>query len=276
MITMAQEQRVKVHMKDGSITEGRVLKVSAEGVEIDPGGTVKFRFIDGERISKVEFIGTGKTVEYPLKAAELPPEIALLDRGSTGGTERGFPKFVGIASFGYASAGNSGYYEGFHAGSTVHVGLQYLFRNPDPQGSRMLMGLSYNRISVAGDKIFGAEPQLVMNVYGFEFGLTTAMMSVGQYLYLIMGGAIVTNTITMPMGVSQASITVEADNKAALRIEGGMHHPIVSNLSVRGAIGADFIIEGTGNANAYGSTYSNRTLNGWLPKITIGMSYGFR
>jgi len=55
-VVEAQDYNVKINLKDGNIIEGKLLKISAQGVDINPGGNVKYRFVSAERIKNVEIV----------------------------------------------------------------------------------------------------------------------------------------------------------------------------------------------------------------------------
>ena len=66
-----QDYKVKVNLKDSSVVEGKLIKMSSEGVELNPGGNVKFRFISAARIKNVYLVEPNKIVDYPVSYTHL-------------------------------------------------------------------------------------------------------------------------------------------------------------------------------------------------------------
>ena len=275
-----QDYNVKINLKDGSVVEGKLLKITAEGIDINPGGNVKFRFISADRIKNVEIVELNKTVEYPLTGNPLPEEIKDYESDEPPAQGGGFPSFLGIGSIGYASAGDWKYYEGFNSGSVWRLGLYYYFHESDISASRFLIGFTYNHLNIKGDKILGIEPNLAVGEYSFEFGRTTGLIGNGHYLYLIMGFVVVTNDIEMELdnsnGVS-SSVHVN-ETKAALRIEGGGSINLGSKLSILLSLGYDILLGK--NEQAYDYYYYDPntpkfTIIGGIFNVSAGIAYGF-
>jgi hypothetical protein len=272
-----QNYNVKINLKDGNIVEGKLLKISAEGVDINPGGIVKYRFISAEKIKSVVIVELNKTIEYPLSNADIPSEIkgSESDYGDT--QQGGFPKLLGLCSFGYSSVGGD-YYEGLNSGTVLRFGMYYLFHETDPSASRFLIGFSYNHSSITGDKIYNIEPKLLLNEYSFEFGMTTGLFKNGHYLYFLTGLVIVSNNISMSLasiGLGSSEVSYD-ETKAALRLEGDGSISIGSKFSILISAGYDIVL-GPKQAN-YTNYYTNEpnfSIAGGILNLSIGLTYGF-
>jgi hypothetical protein len=280
VVTEAQEYNVKIYLLDGAIIHGELIKITTEGVDINPGGSVKYRFISAERISSVEIVELNKIIEYPLTEKDIPPEIKDFEAESVVQTAS-FPKFLGLFSLGYSSAGGD-YYEGFNSGALIRLGLTYLFHDSDRSVSRFFVGFSYNHASVAGEEIFGLKTDLSINEYSFEFGRTTSLFEGGHYLYFLTGGVIVTNEVEINIGTQEgisSSVSVE-ETKAALRFEGGGSIFIGNKFSILISLGYDFILGVKQMQNSYYYNYydpdkSPFTVAGGILNLSLGLTYGF-
>ena len=271
-----QNQQVKVNLKDGNIVTGKLLKISSEGIEINPGGSVRFRFISAERIKSVELLDLNKTVEYPLTEADIPTDVRRYE-AEIASQEIGFPKFLGLCSLGYTSVGGD-YYEGFSSNVGVRLGLYYYLPDSDPMAGRVFFGFSYSHSSIKGDlSSFGlsnVEPKLLLNEYSFEIGLTTRMLEGNYYLYFLTGIAAASNEITMP--VSSATISY-SETKAAWRVEGGANISIGRRFFIPIAIGYDMIFakKATSTYNYATNSYDDTAFIGGILNLSIGISYAF-
>ena len=124
---LGQDYNVKVTLKDGSIVEGKLLKISVEGVDINPGGNVKYRFISSDRIQNVNIVELNKIVEFPLIDGGIPQELVEYKMDESPTPTYRLPKFLGIGTIGYASVGDWGYYERLNSGMAFRLGLYYFF-----------------------------------------------------------------------------------------------------------------------------------------------------
>ena len=277
-VVEAQDYNVKINLIDGNIIEGRLLKISAQGVDINPGGNVKYRFISAKRIKNVEIVELNKTIDYPLSKTDLPNEILDYETDYVNGQQYGFPKFLGFGSAGYSLVGGD-YYEGFNSGFDFRLGMYYLFYDSDPSASRYFLGFSYNHSSVTGDKIYGYEPQLLLNEYSFEFGKTTELFNGGHYLYFLLGVVIVTNEVSIEIESQNgvvSSVNVN-ETKAALRLEGDGSIAISSKVSILISLGYDIVL----GPKKYQTTYYNPnepnfSIAGGIFNLSAGLSYGFQ
>lgn len=271
-----QDYNVKVTLKDSSIVEGKLIKISSEGVEINPGGNVKFRFISAARIKNVYLVESNKIVDYPLVVDSLPGEISEYESPDDPTQQVGFPNFLGIGTFGYASAGGD-YYEGFNDGTGLRLGLYYYFHDSNRTASRFLAGFSYSHLSITGDKIYGIEPTLMLNEYSFEFGRTTGLFGDGSYLYLLFGLVIVDNDIEMEVeninGVT-SSVHV-SETRAALRIEGDASISLGAKFSILLSLGYDVVLAGKEQSTYYSYNEPAFSAAGGAFYATAGLTYAF-
>jgi len=275
-VVEAQDYNVKINLKDGNIIEGKLLKISAQGVDINPGGNVKYRFVSAERIKNVEIVELQKTIEYPLANDDMPEEIMgnEIDYGS--GQQAGFPRFLGIGSGGYSSVGGD-YYLGFNSGFNFHLGMYYLFHDSNPTASRYFIGFTYSHSSVTGDKIYTYDPKLLLNEYSFEFGTTTGLFNGGHYLYGLLGLVIVSNEVSMEIE-SQNGVTSTLnvnETKAAIRIEGDGSISLGSKISILISLGYDIVLGPKEYKTYYNPNEPNFSIAGGILNLSIGLSYGF-
>lgn len=273
ILVSGQESSVKVSLKDSSIVEGKLLKISIEGVELNPGGNVKFRFISADRIKNVLFIDINKTIEYPLVLDSLPDDLKELDETSTYNQQNGgFPDFLALINFGYGSiTGN--YYTGYNSGLQYKIGLHYYFHDPNPRSSRFLLGFSYNNYSISGPKIYGYETNLSLSEYSFEFGRTTNLLGKANYLYFLMGFVIVSNTVS----ASIPSTVTANQTKIALRMEGSASINIVEKLSFLISVGSDIVMGSNEKSKTTYYDYNEPAIKfeGLILNLSLGFTYGF-
>jgi hypothetical protein len=268
----SEDLKVRVNLLDGGIAEGTLLKMNTEGVEINPGTSVKFRFIPAARIRSVEFIDLNKTVDFPLDPATLPTEIAEYEPAREE-VEGEFPRFAGLGKIGYGLPGGD-YYEGFDGGLAWGLGIRYYFPDSDPTAGRFLMGFTYGHLSSSGDRIYGLEPTLSLNEYSFEFGRTTSQFQGGHYLYMIMGIVVVTNTVEVP--IQSVNFTYD-ETKAAIRLEGGGAFHIAQKLSLPVSLGYDIVLSSKSSSSSSYSYSGNPAVEfaGGIFNMSVGLIYGF-
>jgi hypothetical protein len=271
-----QDLNVKVNMKEGNVVEGKLLKINSEGVEINPGGVVKFRFIPAEKIKSVEIIELNKTVEYPLADGDMPLEVKNYQT-DVAAQLRTFPKLLVIGSFGYSSVGGK-YYEGLNSGTLFRLGLHYYLPESDPTDGRFILGFTYNHATISANVIYGLEPTFYLNEYGFEFGRTTRMFNGGHYIYALTGFVVVSNKITVP--VSPVEYTY-SETKYAIRLEGDASICVAKKVSVLVSLGYDIVLGAAENSSTsygytpYGYNRPGITFAGGIFNLTLGLTYGF-
>lgn len=88
---IAQEYDVNVNLLDGTVVEGKLLRINAAGVDINPGGGVRLRFISAERIRSVHVPSIPAVIYYPLDARSLPDELRNYEGSPDGGSARQSP-----------------------------------------------------------------------------------------------------------------------------------------------------------------------------------------
>lgn len=270
----AQNLSVRVDLKDGNSAEGKLLKISAEGVELRPSALVASRFIPAERILKVEILETHKTIHFPLEEREIPPEaLEIRAVPEESHQPRGKARFVCTGSFGYAVP-NGTYYKGFNDGTGIRIGADiYYFGLVDPTASRFMLGFSFTRITFAGEKILGLTPSLIVNEYSLEIGRSTAWIEGGHYAYFKMGIVVVSNDVKLSVqNLSASSI----DSKTAIRFEAAASFRIVSSFSLVPTLLYDLVVARGSSSNIYASTDGmNAIANnvGGILQFTLGVSY---
>ena len=250
---LGQDYNVKVTLKDGSIVEGKLLKISAEGVDINPGGNVKYRFISSDRIQNVNIVELNKIVEFPLIDGSIPQEVVEYKMDESPTPTYGFPKFLGIGTIGYASVGDWGYYEGLNSGMAFRLGLYYFFHETDVTASRFLVGFTYYNASIGGDKIYEYEPKLGLSEYSFEFGRTTGLLGKGSYFYYLMGLVVVTNDLEINLGTTSgvSSSLHTNETKFAIRFEVDGSIYLGSRLSLLISLGYDVVMGEKQKSSSY-------------------------
>jgi hypothetical protein len=269
----AQDLTVRVDLKDGGVAEGKLLKISAEGVELNPGGLVKMRFIPAERIVKAEILETHKTVFYPIGDQGIPSELLDIEPSSTAAPS-GKARFVMTGSFGYAMAQGT-YYKGFNGGTVFRLGADVYFRRFDPAAGRFMLGFSFSHYTIGGDQILGLDPALSVNAYCLEFGRSTAMFDGGHYLYFKVGVGAVTNEVTMT--VQRIDISY-SETKPIFRFEGAGSILLAPSLSLVLMVDGDILLAKASSSNIYQTQYNYGPLTGidiagGMIHFGLGVSY---
>lgn len=278
-VAEAKEYNAVVHTKEGKDIRGEIISLTPEGVQLDPEGSVKYLLIRADRIVSVYVKELDREFNYPLMEEDIPEDLfqrrEMLNKHGSG-----FPTFLGALSYGIMTAGNKDYYEGFGSGSTFHINLRYFFHEGDPTSSRFFIGFSYYHSSPKGEAIDFYDPNdpfnnvtvkfdLDIDHYSLDIGRTTNAFGNGSYLYFMFSGAILKNSISVPLD-SQTKLTFD-DTIAAIRGGVGMVIGISSGFGLLLSGELEVVYAGT-----YRDEFGQETplAAGFLPNFTFGFVYG--
>lgn len=268
----ARTYHVSVHLKTGLEIKGVLIAFTSNGIKLDPDGAVSFRFLMGNEIDYVYINELNKKYFFPIKNEDIPKELKIKIK-PTLSQNFGRHKYLFHISYGGISTNSNGYYEGFTSGSAFHIEGYYVFDADEIASVRTFAGLSFYHASISGEQIdayyYSVQSHLSVNHYGFDVGAMTSMKHKSYYFYGIIGFAIISNKISLPISDFEINLN---DTIGGARFGIGFVKSITSNLGFKIAGNIDFVFSGT-YINEYGNEAPYPV--GMLTNYSFGLEYGF-
>jgi hypothetical protein len=283
-VASGEEYTVKVTLLDGGEVTGALLKLSPAGVELNPGGMVKFRFIEARLIRRVYIVELDRTVEFPMPAEGEGVEGDQNERveyeAATPRTSK-YSVVMGMAGAAYTTVSGK-YYSGFTSGPGGRGALYILFPESDPQAARFMIGFNYGYSSIESDlSISNVNIRFHISEYSFEGGMVSHMLQGGHFFWFTMGFVVVSNSATASLTTGSQSVDVN-ETKAALRLTGGVSFNLGRRIYLVPHVSVDMVLgknSSSSTNNYYYNSYYNSqpdvTVAGWIIAPVLAIQYMF-
>jgi hypothetical protein len=287
-VASAEEYTVKVTLLDGGEVTGILIKLSPAGVELNPGGMVKYRFIEARLIRKAYIVELDRTVDFPMPAegegVEGDEEDEIVDYEVTTPATYKYSVVMAMAGGAYTTVSGK-YYSGFTSGAGGRAALYFLFPVSDPRAARFMMGFNYGYSSIASDLIMSnVDIRFHISEYSFEGGMVSRMLEGGHFFWFTLGFVVVNNSATASLTTGAGSTSVDVDEtKAAMRLMGGVSFNLGRRIYLVPHVTVDMVLGKSSSSSSnnyyYNYSYYNNqpdiTVAGWIIAPSLAIQYMF-
>ncbi|MCK6606174.1 MAG: hypothetical protein L6Q59_14860 [Ignavibacteriaceae bacterium] len=195
---LSQTYNVNVYLTNNTIIQGKLIKLSEKGIEIDPAGNVSFRFIKSESIDSVMITELNKILRYPIQldslSSFLPEDITSSEIGDNNTSKNSTDELFHIsAGSNYFSTGGD-YYTGFNTGFGINLATNLYFGSLTSK-NRIFIGFEFGKGWISGEPmsfvfngdVYNSKSSLTLNSYSLYVGRAWGLSSSQTSFNLLFG-----------------------------------------------------------------------------------------